>query len=62
MPAVTVLSAVLDMEAAVVVSEMVTLMPLTPEMAECVSQTFGLSTGEVGEALSTLISADPRSF
>lgn len=60
-PGVTVLSAVPGTEAFVLVSEMVTLMPLTPEMAERVSQTFGFSTGDVGE-LSILISADPRSF
>lgn len=61
-PGVIVLSAVPGTEAAVVVSEMVTLMALTPEMAERVSQTFGLSAGDVGETLSMLISAVPRSF
>lgn len=61
-PAVTVLSAVPGAEAAAVVSETVTLMPLTPETAERVSQTFEWSTDDVGEALSRLMSADPRNF
>lgn len=46
-----------------VVSEMVTLIALTPETAECVSQSLDWSLVlDIGEAESMLISAAPRSL
>lgn len=61
----TVLSGERDLEmlSDAVVSEIVTLIPLTPETAECVSQSLDWSLVlDIGEAVSMLISAAPSSL